>query len=73
MWVLKQEEETGKKNRDDAAWHFLPKWGLADHNKAVFAMCMCASPKVGGFQSGHGKVELLFGVVRALCINTQWN
>ena len=37
---------------------------------AVFAMCTCASPEVGGFQGGHGKVELLFGGVRALCRNT---
>jgi hypothetical protein len=25
---------------------------------------------VGGFQGGHGKVELLFGAVRVLCRNT---
>ena len=40
--------------------------------KSVFAMCMCASPKVGGFQGGHGKVELLFGAMRALCRNTPY-
>ena len=34
---------------------------------AVFAICMCASPKVGGCQGGHGKVEYLFGTVRVLC------
>ena len=34
---------------------------------AVFAMCMCASPEVGGFFGGHGKVELLFSAVPALC------
>ena len=31
---------------------------------AVFAICMYASPEVGEFQGGHGKVELLFGVVQ---------
>ena len=37
---------------------------------AVFAMCTCAFPEVGGFQGGHGKVELLVGAVHALCRNT---
>ena len=30
-WLLKRKEETGKMKWDDAAWHFLPRWGLADH------------------------------------------
>ena len=34
---------------------------------AVCAMCTCASPEVGGFQGGHGKIELLFGGMCALC------
>ena len=38
----------------------------------VFAMWTRASPEVGGFRGGHGKVELLFGAVRALCKNTPW-
>ena len=28
------------------------------HPQCCFAMCMCASPKVPGFQGGHGKVKL---------------
>ena len=44
-------------------------WGLIGIF-ACFAMCTCDSPQVGGFQGGHGKVELLFGVVRAPCTNT---
>ena len=37
---------------------------------AVFAMCKCASPEVGGFQGGHGKVGVLFTVVHTWCRNT---
>ena len=33
---------------------------------AVCTICMCASPEVGGFQGGHGKVELLFGAARTV-------
>ena len=35
------------------------------HTIVIFAMCTCASPKVGGFQAGHGKVELLFRPARS--------
>ena len=31
---------------------------------AVFAVCTRASPEVGGFQGGHGTIELLFGAVQ---------
>ena len=28
-WLLNRKEETRKMKWDDAAWHFLPRWGLA--------------------------------------------
>ena len=31
-WLLKRKEDTGKMKWDDAAWHFLPRWGIADSN-----------------------------------------
>ena len=31
-WFLKRKEDTGKMKWDDAAWHFLPRWGIADSN-----------------------------------------
>ena len=39
---------------------------------AVFALCTCGSPDVGGLQGGHGIVELLFGAVPMLCRNTPY-
>ena len=39
---------------------------------AVFTICMCTFPEVGGCQGGHGKVELLFGAAPALCRNTPY-
>ena len=31
-WLLKWKEDTGKMKWDDAAWHFLTRWGIADSN-----------------------------------------
>ena len=36
-WMLKRKEETGKMKWDDAAWHFLPRWGLANHKDPDWA------------------------------------
>ena len=46
---------------------------------AASAMCTCVSPKLGGLEIGHWKVELLFGgvhkhphVVGCLRVNVLW-
>ena len=41
------------------SWRVVRDIWLGSHEDfAGFAMCMCASIEVGGFQGGHGKVEL---------------
>ena len=36
-WLVKRKEETGKMKWDEAAWHFLLRWGLADHKDQDWA------------------------------------